>query len=695
MQRLEELLSHIHQNDLKDQHKQILFELLDIRKALEESVIVAITDAQGVITYANDKFVQISKYSREELIGKTHRILNSGYHPPSFFKNMWDTIRAGRVWQGEIQNRAKDGSTYWVSTTIVPFMNEEGKPHQYIAIRTDITSRIRMEKELQRALENDFQHTIKQLANLIFKVRRDESGKCRFILAEGMLADRLSITTDKVRGKEVGELFPSQVAQRLEQSVRESYAGKHVHLEINLRETDFLIHLSPILRGHQVKEVVGTAIDISERKKAEEKIRYMAYHDLLTTLPNRVQFMQNLEKRIERAMKHEETFAVMYMDLDGFKRINDTMGHAVGDELLKAVGQRLVNCIRKKDVAARIGGDEFALLMPDMDVAEATVCASRLLKEIGKEFIVQGREVYVTPSIGISMFPADGQTYETLIQHADAAMYHAKAQGKNQFQFFQPAMIEIMKKRLLLESALRKAVEESQLRLHYQPQIDILQDKIVGVEALLRWEHPETGMVAPGDFIPAAEESGLIIPIGEWVLREACRQIKTWQDAGYERFPVAVNISTRQFMAGGFPDLVRSVLSETGLDPQYLELEITESMASDVRSAKEILQELKQIGVKVSIDDFGSGYSSLRYLSELPINKLKIDQVFIRELNLKNKSVIKAVIALAGSLDLEVLAEGVETDAQVEFLKEQQCYIVQGYRYYKPMESEKLEALLG
>ena len=694
MQRLEELLSQIQQINLSEKHKQNLLELVDIRKALEESAIVAITDVRGVITYANDKFTQISKYSREELIGNTHRIVNSGYHPPEFFKEMWDTIRAGKVWRGEIQNKAKDGTLYWVSTTIVPFMNEEGKPYQYIAIRTDITSRIRMEKELQRALENDFQHTIRQLANLIFKIRRDESGKYRFVLAEGKLADRLSFTTDRVRDKEIRELFPQPVADKLQRKVEEAYSGRHVHLELHVWGTDFLIHLSPILKDHKVCEAVGTAIDISQRKRAEEKIKYMAYHDLLTSLPNRVQFVQRLESRIEQAKKQGGSFAVMYIDLDGFKRINDTMGHMVGDELLKAVGRRLVESVRKKDVAARIGGDEFALLLPHMNAADAAACAQRLIKEMGQKYMIHGREMYVTPSIGISMYPDDGHTYEELLQHADAAMYHAKGEGKNQFRFFEPAMIESMKKKLLLESALRKALEENQLRLHYQPQVDIKRNKLIGVEALVRWYHPETGMVPPSDFIPTAEESGLIIPLGEWVLREACRQIKHWHRAGYEPFPVAVNISIRQFMAEGFPNLVQEILAETGLDPHFLELEITESLASDFRAAKEILYELKRIGVKVSIDDFGSGYSSLRYLSELPINKLKIDRVFIQELNLKNQSVIKAMIALAKNLELEVIAEGVETDSQVEFLKAQHCYLVQGYRFFKPMEAAQMEELL-
>lgn len=671
----------------------IIEELLDIRKALDESAIVAITNVQGVITYANDKFVELSKYSREELIGNTHRMLNSGYHPRSFFKEMWRTIGKGQVWKGEIKNRAKDGSTYWVSTTIVPFLDSNGKPYRYVSIRTDITARMQMESDLQKALENDFQSTIKHLANLIFKIRQEKNGDFRFILAEGMIAERLNITTQSIQDKDIREVFPEETVEKLEKHVQEAYLGKHVHFEFHGWGTDLLIHLSPIVIDNKVKEVVGTAIDISERLKAEEKIKYMAYHDLLTDLPNRTHFMEELENNIKYAREHNEQFVVMFLDLDGFKEINDTLGHSVGDKLLKAFGERLVLSVRLMDITSRFGGDEFALILPGIGEKEVAEYATRILKKLEQSFMVNNMQVYISTSIGVSIYPLDGTTSDLLIKHADAAMYHAKANGKNNFQLFNQELIHHMEKKLYLETSLSKAVEEGQLFLHYQPQIDIIQNKIVGVEALIRWQHPELGLVAPFDFIPIAEETGLIIPIGEWVLRTACRQNKEWQKAGYPPLTIAVNISIRQFMSHNFLTKLKSILLETQLDPQYLELEITESIASDVTYTKKLLRDLQKIGVKVSIDDFGTGYSSLGYLSRLPINKLKVDRMFLSELNDKNKAVTKAVIALAKSLDLEVLAEGVETDAQADFLKEQGCELVQGFRYYKPMKSEEIEAL--
>mgnify|MGYP001496404868 CR=1 FL=1 len=566
------------------------------------------------------------------------------------------------------------------------------KQNKYKEVPTDQT--IHTDKTETIQLDNDdLHHTVKHSANAIFKIHRDEKGLFKFTLSEGMIADRLSLTTKSVHGKQIDEIFPPHTIELIEKNVQKAYIGNHVQFELNAWDAYFLIHLSPTTKDDEVDEIVGTAIDITERVRTEEKIRFMAYHDLLTGLPNKTLFMQELENNITYAKKHDEQFAVMFLDLDGFKEINDKLGHNVGDEFLKTFGKRLVRSVRLMDIISRFGGDEFALILPGVSENEAAAYAQSILKKMENSFMVENLQVFVSTSIGISMYPRDGTTAKLLIKHADAAMYQAKANGKNNFQFFNEELFHKMKQKLYLETTLAKAIDGEQLFLQYQPQVDILQNKIVGLEALVRWQHPELGLVSPADFIPVAEDTGLIIPIGEWVLRTACQQMKDWQNAGYPPITIAVNISIRQFMSHNFLHVLKTILLETELDPKYLELEITESIASDVKYTKKLLNDLQQIGVKVSIDDFGTGYSSLGYLSRLPINKLKVDKIFLSELDEKNKAVTKAVIALAKSLELEVLAEGVETDTQVQFLKEQGCSLVQGFLYYKPMGATEIEAL--
>ena len=694
-----------HSKDIKKQSETIMKELqhqmqyvkkierinaTNILRALNESAIVGITNPQGKITYVNDKFLEISKYEREELLGNNHNILNSGYHSREFFKEMWRTIGTGNVWNGDIRNRAKDGTLYWVNTTIVPFLKENGKPYQYISIRTDITERVKMEKDLQRALENDFQTTIKQLSNLIFKIVRTEDGRFVFVMSEGKLAERIHFTTASVEGKTSYDLFSPEEATVINEHVDQSYQGKRVRFEMKLGDTYFLVHLAPIFRQQKVKEVIGTAFDITDRKKGEEKIKYLAYHDYLTALPNRTFILGELQ----RFLKEKRPFALLFLDLDRFKTINDTLGHSVGDELLKSFSQRLESLMEKGSLVARFGGDEFIIVYPEESQTRIAFFADKLIKELSGFYHVGDLDIYISPSLGVSRYPLDGKKVDDLITYADIAMYEAKeisqTLGQNTFYFYHSQLTEALDRKVLLETELRKALELEQFELHYQPQVHSKTKMIVGVEALLRWHHPEYGQVSPLDFIPIAEETGLITPIGEWVLKTSLSQLKAWHEEGYPKITMAVNVSIRQFMSYGFVDMVEETLEEIGLDPQYLELEITESMTIDVKYAEHILRKLQKIGVKVSIDDFGSGYSSLNYLSNLPINKLKIDRTFLLNESDSNKAVIKAIIALAKNLNLEVLAEGVETKEHVRFLQNQSCYLVQGYHYFKPLPAGEL-----
>ena len=660
----------------------------DFKHILDIASVVVITNAKGIITYANDTFCKLSGYSKEEIIGKTHRIINSGFHPKNFFEDMWNTIKSGVIWKGEIRNRAKDGSNYWVSTMIIPILDEKGVPEQYVAIRTDITKLKHSEAELQTALKNDFQTTIRNLENWIFKYKKCPNGKPIFILSEGKVAEKLGLVTETIQDKEVEAVFSDNIGEFLQKNFLEAYQEKPVNFEVQISGIDFLIYLSPIIQDDQVIEVVGTAIDITKRKNTELCINHMAYHDSLTGLPNRSFFNGQITKMIQTAKKKQESLAVMFIDLDQFKDINDTLGHTMGDQLLIAVSKRLIDTIRNDQIIFRLGGDEFIILLPNYNIEQITNTAQRIINQFSSPFMVENHEMHVTASIGISMFPNDG---EDLLKNADAAMYQAKSYGRNNFYFFTEELAYKLNKKMVLDKELRKAVQTEQFILYYQPQINITTGKLVGMEALIRWNHQRLGIVSPLDFIPLAEETGLITVIGEWVLRQACYQNKAWQEAGYEPIPVSVNVSLGQFRQKDFVGLVEIVLQETGLDPQYLELEITESMTMDMAHTERILASLKALGVKVSMDDFGTGYSSLSYLRRLPINKLKIDQSFIRNLDVKNQAIVRTIITLANNLQMDVIAEGVELIEHVDFLKIHECFLAQGYLYSKPVPKEELD----
>ncbi len=457
--------------------------------------------------------------------------------------------------------------------------------------------------------------------------------------------------------------------------------------------------------------MAGTTQDITERKAAESQIRLLAYYDGLTLLPNRLMFTEKLNQALENAQRQNRLLAMLFLDLDRFKQINDTLGHSVGDRLLQGVAERLRKCLRSGDTiarsndsrgmsdnVARLGGDEFIVSLTDLTrVEDVQRVANRILESLKEPFAIEKHEVFVTTSIGISLFPYDGTDLETLLKNADAAMYHAKDAGRSNFQFYSKSMNAAAEKRLTLENKLRRALERGEFMLHYQPLIDVETWRIVGSEALIRWKHPDIGLVSPAEFIPLAEETGLIVPIGEWVLRTACAQIRKWHDLGDRSLFMAVNISGRQFNQEALVATIEQVVHATGVDPKCLELEITESvLMHNAEETVQTLEVLKAMGPRISVDDFGTGYSSLSYLRRFPIHTLKIDRSFVNDVTTDpgDAAIVSAIIAMARGLRLEVIAEGVETPDQRTFLLQEGCRLMQGYLFGRPVPAEEFEKLL-
>ena len=669
-----------------------------LSRAVEQApVSTIITDLNGVIEYVNPQFVSTTGYSPAEVIGQPVSILKSGSTTAEAYAEMWQTIRAGETWRGEMQNKRKDGSLYWEQVLVSAVRNEQGEITHFLSVQEEITVR----KERENRLE-----LFARIFDGIHEAVMATDAQSHVVFVNPAFTGITGYAAAEVIGKTHSIMSASTADQTFYQEMRRSIDTKgHWQGEMADRRKDGQSYSAWLSISSMRNELGGTShyiavfSDISERKAVEERMAHMAQHDFLTDLPNRMLLQDHLEQAIIRAARERRKVAVLFLNLDRFKSINDTLGSLIGDKLLQEISRRISSAGRASDTVSRQGSDEFIILLIDMEtVDDAALIATKLLQAVAGPYVIDGNEIEVTTSIGISLFPENGRDGDTLIKNADAAMQYAKESGRNNYQFFTGEMNRNAFERISVEKNLRHALERDEFCLHYQPQVDLRSGHIIGAEALIRWNHPSLGLVAPGQFIAIAEESGLIIPIGEWVLREACRQNMAWQKLGLPEIVMSVNLSVVQFRQKSLSEMIVSILSESGLDPASLELEITESVIMrnpDV--AIVLLQQLKENGIKLSMDDFGTGYSSLSYLKRFPFSKLKIDQSFVRDLitDTDDAEIVSTIISMARNLKLKVIAEGVETAQQLNFLRQHECDEMQGYYFSRPVDADAFAKLLS
>jgi len=679
--------------------EQALLHAQEKYRAIVEDAVVGIFQAtpDGCIITANAAMARMHGYdSPQQLMSEVSNAATQLFVNPNQLQEISRLLEKNEVAQDvEVEVHRRDGSRAWLLSNLRAVRGLDGKVVRHEGTVQDITERKAMAEALSQAQEK-YRLMVEDAVVGIYRTTPD--GK--FLSVNRAMAEWA--------GYDSPEAFLRNIptaAQMYADPKRRDEFRRLIALQGKVR--DFEIEVRPptgeertlSLSARAVRDADGADLyyegmvqDITERKAAERQVQYLAYYDALTGLPNRALFRDRLTKALASARRHGEKVGLLFFDLDRFKTINDSLGHSVGDLLLKEVAGRLKKCAREQDTVARLGGDEFVVVLTAVkDVADVAVAANRILSAMAREIEVQGHMLSVTSSLGISVFPDNGADPETLVKNADAAMYCAKENG-NSFQFFTRDMNERAMERLTLENSLRLALDRGELSLVYQPQVDLASGRIIGAEALLRWRHPELGQVPPKKFIPIAENSGLILPFGEWVLKTACAQARQWQDQGLPALPVAVNVSAVQFRQERFPEMVRKALDETGLAPQYLELELTESLLlSNADLTKSVLRELEGMGLRLSIDDFGTGYSSLGYLRHFPFYKLKIDRCFIQNIpaGTDNAAITSAIINMARSLNLKVLAEGVETEEQLFFLRERRCDEVQGYYFSRPLPAEE------
>ncbi len=702
----------VEQSDVMDGIRAVETHLKMFERAVKASdfgfTIVDARLANQPIVYCNPAFEKITGYSFREVVGRNCRFLQREGQDEAAKQELREAVRAGRPCQVLLRNYRKDGALFWNELTVSPVRDANDIITHFIGLQSDVTARVEGEAR-KREMESRFQALFDNSLDGI--AYYDMAGHC--ISANRAYCEMLGYTESEIIGLRNEEITPPQW-HAIEREIVDEQLFKHGYTELYEKEyirkdgSKFPISVRATLHYDSdgkpvgcwgiVRDITDYKHVIHQLRENEARMEYLAYHDILTQLPNRLLFQDRLSKALERARRHGLIFAVLLLDLDRFKNINDSLGHAVGDHFLKAISTRLAGVIRECDTAARIGGDEFVVVLEDIDdISNVTSVATKLLKVLAEPVQVERHELYTTASIGISVYPDDGDSVETLMKAADAAMYRAKEKGKNNFHYYTDDINKRTFELLLLENDLRRALDQNQFFVAYQPQYALDGGGLVGVEALMRWQHPTRGLIPPAEFIPLAEESGLIVPLGRWMLRSCCSQIKQWLLRGYRLGRIAVNLSALQFRQPGLVDDITEILQETGLSPENLELEITEGIAMDnVETTVTKLEVLKNMGLQLSIDDFGTGYSSLSYLKRFAIDKLKIDQSFVRDIvtDPNDAAIAASTIALAHKMGLKVIAEGVETAEQVAFLREQGCDEVQGFFYGKPVSALDFERML-
>jgi diguanylate cyclase (GGDEF)-like protein/PAS domain S-box-containing protein len=653
------------------------------------------TDIEGRLARMSASVSDLLGYKPDELLGR--KLADLYVEPDGREKFLAALAAAGGSVKGyEAPLRHKDGSAVWVSTHSRYWRDGTGAILGVEGVARDVTRQKNAQAQMQK-----LSSAVEQTADSVMIT--DCNGRIEFVNAA------FEATTGYSRAEALGQTPRLVKSERHDDEFYRHLwatilAGRSYRNVLINRKRDGSVYyeektITPLKDGAgHITHFVSTGKDITERMHAQERLQYLAYHDVLTELPNRALFMDRLEHALSRASRGLSRLALLFLDVDRFKVINDTLGHDVGDRLLQTVAQRLKESVREVDTVARVSGDEFAILLEDVEsLDDLTAIARKLLEAFTRPFELPHRELFVTTSIGVSMYPNDGRDALTLLKNADTAMYRAKEAGRNTYQFYSADMSARAVERLALETGLRRVLEREELLLHFQPQMDLRSGRLLAAEALVRWRHPQVGLIQPAEFIGLLEDTGMIVPVGEWVMRTACAQAREWQRRGARPVRVTVNLSARQFSAPSLPDVVTRLLDEHGLKPELLEFEITESvLMQHAQSTIEMLTRLADMGCRIAVDDFGTGYSSLAYLKRFPIHVLKIDRTFVRDVpdDPDDAAIVSTIVAMAHNLKLEVVAEGVETDKQLAFLRACGCDLMQGNLFSRPLAGDGLLQLL-